>query len=118
MFIATQATTSELRQDFHVYSNTGDDKRTPSGVPTAAGKHHLTPDGVSGLLHAITINIALLTEGYHASSEGLPLCRGGVNKRKTNLINFNATFACSRDTIDFHVLHSTSMSGNGCEARE
>jgi len=52
MFIATQASTNELRQEFHVYSNPGVDKRTPSGVPCAASLH-FTPDGVSGPLHVI-----------------------------------------------------------------
>jgi len=45
MFIATtEATTHELRQEFHVPLTTS---------------LHFTPDGVSGPVHAITINIAL-----------------------------------------------------------
>ena len=48
MFIATQGTTNELRQEFH--------------VPLITSLH-FTPDGVSGPHHVITINIALLTEG-------------------------------------------------------
>jgi len=48
MFIATQATTNELRQEFHVPLTTS---------------LHFTPGGVRGPLHVITRDIALLTEG-------------------------------------------------------
>jgi len=49
MFIVTQATANELRQEFH--------------VPLIASIH-FTPDGVTGPLQVITMNIALLAEGF------------------------------------------------------
>jgi len=56
---------AELLQEFHVYSNHKRRRRTPSGVPCAADKIvTFHPDGVSGPLLIITINIALLTESY------------------------------------------------------
>jgi len=56
MFIATQATTKELRQEFDV-------------PPTTS--LHFTPGGVRGPLHVITIDIALLTEGDPPTEEGV-----------------------------------------------
>ena len=64
MFIATQATTNELRQEFHVPLTTS---------------LHFTPDGVSGPLHVITINIALLTERNDKTS----VCREADDSKFT-----------------------------------
>ena len=48
MFIATGTRSTELRQEFNVYSNRDKEHGTPSGVQCAgAGERHFTPDGVS-----------------------------------------------------------------------